>query len=65
MPPSAVPLTSRPKARWSEAFAGVPGTVGLRLTAPGAHRTISLVWRADRTLAPPAQRFVEFVRSWA
>ncbi len=48
-----------------EVFAGVSGTVGLRLTAPGARRTISLVWRADRPLAPPAQRFLDFVRAWA
>lgn len=45
-----------------EVFAGVSGTVGLRLTASGAHRTISLIWRTDRPLAPPAQRFLDFVR---
>lgn len=47
------------------AFAGVSGTVGLTLTTPAAHRTISLVWRTDRPLAPPAQRFLDFVRTWA
>lgn len=48
-----------------EVFAGVSGTVGLRLSASGAHRTISLVWRTDRPLAPPAQRFLDFVRTWS
>ncbi|MDR7253091.1 DNA-binding transcriptional LysR family regulator [Nocardioides sp. BE266] len=48
-----------------EVFAGVSGTVGITLTTPGARRTISLIWRTDRPLAPPAQRFLDFVRSWA
>jgi DNA-binding transcriptional LysR family regulator len=45
-----------------EVFAGVSGTVGVGITAPGARRTISLVWRTDRPLAPPAQRFLDHVR---
>lgn len=44
-----------------EAFAGHSGTVGLRLTAAGARRTIGLTWRTDRPLTPPAQRFLDFV----
>ena len=46
-----------------EAFAGHSGTVGLRLTAPGARRTIGLTWRTDRELTPPAARFRDFVVS--
>ena len=50
-----------------EAFAGQSGSVGLALTTPGATRTIGLTWRADRALAPPARRFLDFVasRAWA
>lgn len=44
-----------------EAFAGHSGTVGLRLTAPAARRTIGLTWRTDRELTPPARRFLDFV----
>jgi LysR family transcriptional regulator, transcription activator of glutamate synthase operon len=44
-----------------EAFAGLSGTVGLRLTSAGARRTIGLTWRTDRELTPPAQRFLDFV----
>lgn len=44
-----------------EAFAGHSGTVGLRLTAPGARRTIGLTWRTDRELTPPARRFLDFL----
>ncbi|MFM6847692.1 MAG: LysR family transcriptional regulator [Terrabacter sp.] len=44
------------------AFAGQSGSVGLRITSPGATRTIGLTWRTDRPLAPPAQAFVDFVR---
>ena len=44
-----------------EAFAGHSGTVGLRLSAAGARRTIGLTWRTDRELTPPAQRFLDFV----
>lgn len=39
-----------------------PAPSGLRLTAPGPHHTISLIWRTDRPLAPPAQRFLDHVR---
>lgn len=46
-----------------EAFAGQSGSVGLALSSPGATRSIGLTWRTDRTLAPPAQRFLDFVRS--
>lgn len=45
-----------------EAFAGQSGSVGLTLSSPGATRTIGLTWRTDRPLAPPAQRFLDFVR---
>jgi LysR family transcriptional regulator, transcription activator of glutamate synthase operon len=50
-----------------EAFAGLSGSVGLSLASPSATRTIGLTWRTERPLAPPAARFVEFVRgrSWA
>lgn len=44
-----------------EAFAGQSGSVGLRLRAPGAHRTIGLTWRSDRTLSPPAVHLRSFV----
>lgn len=42
-------------------FAGASGTVGVRLAAPGASRVIGLTWRADRTLAPAAERFLAIV----
>jgi DNA-binding transcriptional LysR family regulator len=50
-----------------EAFAGQSGSVGIVITSPGASRTIGLTWRTDRPLAPPAARFLDFVRarSWA
>ncbi len=50
-----------------EAFAGLSGTVGLALSSPSATRTIGLTWRTDRPLAPPAARFLAFVRggAWA
>ena len=50
-----------------EAFAGLSGSVGLALSSPSATRTIGLTWRTDRPLAPPAERFVAFVRgrTWA
>lgn len=44
-----------------EAFAGLSGTVGVPLTARAARRTIGLVWRADRPLPAPAERFRAFV----
>jgi LysR family transcriptional activator of glutamate synthase operon len=50
-----------------EAFAGQSGSVGLGLSSPGASRTIGLTWRTERPLAPPAERFLDFVRrrTWA
>ena len=48
-----------------EAFAGLSGTVGLALSSPSATRTIGLTWRTGRPLAPPAERFLAFVRSGA
>ncbi|NPC41109.1 LysR family transcriptional regulator [Nocardioides sp. zg-1230] len=50
-----------------EAFAGQSGSVGLALSSPSATRTIGLTWRTERPLAPPAERFLAFVRSrsWA
>lgn len=44
-----------------EPFAGQSGTVGLRIAAKAAHRTIGLTWRTDRPLPPPADRFLRFV----
>lgn len=44
-----------------EAFAGRAGTVGVRIAAEGAQRTIALTWRTDRELPPPAVRFRDFV----
>lgn len=48
-----------------EAFAGVSGTVGLRIDSSSARRTIGLVWRTDVELSPPARRMVDFVRQSA
>lgn len=50
-----------------EAFAGLSGTVGLALSSRLATQTIGLTWRTDRPLAPPAERFLAFVRgrTWA
>ncbi|HWG25259.1 hypothetical protein [Actinospica sp.] len=39
-----------------EPFAGQSGTIGIRITADSAHRTIGLIWRTDRTLPAPAAR---------
>jgi LysR family transcriptional activator of glutamate synthase operon len=44
-----------------EQFAGASGTVGVPLANPGASRVIGLTWRADRTLAPAAARFLAIV----
>jgi DNA-binding transcriptional LysR family regulator len=46
-----------------EQFAGQTGSIGIPLTSAAARRTIGLTWRADRSLAPAAARFVEFVRA--
>lgn len=43
-------------------FAGASGTVGIAITARGARRAVGLTWRTDRPLAPPAGRFLAFVR---
>jgi len=45
-----------------EDLAGASHTVGVALTADDAERVIGLTWRTDRTLAPAAARFVEFLR---
>lgn len=45
-----------------EALAGVSHTVGVALTAADAERVIGLTWRTDRTLAPAATRFIDFLR---
>jgi DNA-binding transcriptional LysR family regulator len=42
--------------------AGV-STVAVPLAAAGAERTVGLTWRTDRTPAPPAARFLNFVRT--
>lgn len=44
-----------------EAFAGQAGTIGVRISADAARRTIGLTWRDDRALPPPAARFRDFV----
>ncbi|HET6562202.1 MAG TPA: LysR family transcriptional regulator [Marmoricola sp.] len=44
-----------------EPFAGLSGTRGVPITGPAARRTIGLVWRSDRALPPPADRFRAFV----
>lgn len=44
-----------------EPFAGVSGTVGIRIAADGARRTVGLAWRTDRPLPAPAVRFRDFV----
>ncbi|KRF11338.1 LysR family transcriptional regulator [Nocardioides sp. Soil797] len=46
-----------------EQFAGISGTVGIRLDSAAARRTIGLCWRTDLALAPPAQRMLDFIRS--
>lgn len=48
-----------------EQLAGASGSVGVPVAAAGARRTVGLTWRADRPLAPAAERFVDFVRGWA
>lgn len=44
-----------------EQFAGISGTVGIRLAHPEAKRVIGLTWRRDRPLTPAAERFRDFV----
>lgn len=44
-----------------EPFAGVSGTVGIRIAADGARRTVGLAWRTDRPLPAPAARFRDLV----
>lgn len=44
-----------------EQFAGASGSIGLHLTSPAARRVVGLTWCDDRVLAPPAQRFLDFV----
>jgi DNA-binding transcriptional LysR family regulator len=46
-----------------EHFAGASGTIGILLATAAARRTVALTWRTDRALAPPAARFLAFVRS--
>ncbi|WP_028660812.1 LysR family transcriptional regulator [Nocardioides insulae] len=45
-----------------ETFAGASGSTGVRITTPGARRTIGLAWRTDRDLSPPVLRFRDLVR---
>ncbi|MEU4235885.1 LysR family transcriptional regulator [Actinoplanes sp. NPDC026619] len=45
-----------------EQFAGATGTIGIPLSAPGAERIAGLTWRTDRRLAPPAERFRQWVQ---
>lgn len=42
-------------------FAGQSGTVGVRIAAEAARRTIGLTWRTDHALPAPATRFRDFV----
>lgn len=44
-----------------EQQAGV-STVAVPLASPSAERAVGLTWRTDRTPAPPAARFLSFVR---
>jgi LysR family transcriptional activator of glutamate synthase operon len=48
-----------------EQFAGTSNTVGLTLTTAGAERRVGLTWRTDRTLPPPAARFLRFATAFA
>jgi len=45
-----------------EQFAGSSSTIGIALAADGAERVVGLTWRTDRTLAPTAVRFLDFLR---
>jgi DNA-binding transcriptional LysR family regulator len=45
-----------------EQFAGTSRTVGVPLQAGGAERVVGLTWRTDRAQAPPAARFLDFLR---
>ncbi|TNM36530.1 LysR family transcriptional regulator [Nocardioides albidus] len=44
-----------------EAMVGLSGTIGLRISHPGARRVIGLTWRSDRPLAPVAARLRDHV----
>ncbi|WP_432476310.1 LysR family transcriptional regulator [Nocardioides sp. GXQ0305] len=44
-----------------EQLAGQSGTTGIAVRARSARRVVGLMWRADRPLTPPAQRFRDFV----
>ena len=44
-----------------EPFAGQTGTIGIRITAGAARRTIGLTWRTGHPLSAPAARFRDFV----
>lgn len=46
-----------------EQFAGSSHTAGIPLAAAGAERVVGLTWRADRTPAPAAARFRDFLRT--
>lgn len=48
-----------------EQFAGLSGTIGLRITSPRARRIIGLTWRTDRSLDPAAGRLHAFVEATA
>jgi DNA-binding transcriptional LysR family regulator len=45
-----------------EQLAGTSRTVGVPVAGPAAERVVGLTWRTDRTLAPAAARFLDFVR---
>lgn len=44
-----------------EQIAGQSGTTGVPVRAASARRVVGLMWREDRPLTPPAQRFRDFV----
>lgn len=48
-----------------EAFAGLSGTVGVRIASPHARRTIGLTWRSDHPLNAAAARLRDFVATRA
>lgn len=43
------------------ALAGQSGTIGIELDTEDARRTIGVLWRSDRTLTPPARRFMSLL----
>lgn len=44
-----------------EPLSGQSGTIGIELDTEDARRTIGVLWRSDRTLTPPARRFMSLL----